>query len=138
MERMQKMFEDFEKELKKMGANDEKANTICNGLADVLFFSITGMGTSSESMKKNIIKDARQKAVLYLRAVKLKGVDKFDPEKVEFDRNSDEMFESFSDVSWGIDDDDDDDFDDDDDDYDLDDDDDYDEDDDEEEDDDDE
>lgn len=109
MERMKKMFEDFEKELRKMGANDERVNVISNGLADVLFFSLTGMGNASERMKKNIVKDARQKAVLYLRAVKLKGVDKFDPEKVKFDRDSDEMFESFSDVSWGFDDDDDDD-----------------------------
>ena len=108
MERMQKMFEDFGEELRKMGADEERVDLICNGLADVLFFSLTGMATASEEMKRNIVKDARQKAVLYLRAVKLKGIAKFDPEKVEFDRDSDEMFESFSDVSWGLDDDDDD------------------------------
>ena len=106
MERMQKVFEDLIVELKKMGADEERADAIANGLAEELFFSITGMGTSSEDTKENIIKDARQKAVLYLRAVKIAGIDKFDPENISYSGvlDSEEMFDSFSDVSWGIDD----------------------------------
>ncbi|MDR0661535.1 MAG: hypothetical protein LBG19_12290 [Prevotellaceae bacterium] len=89
-----------------MGADEERVNVISNGLAAVLF-SLSGMAAATEEIKKNIVKNARQKAVFYLRAVKLKGVDKFDPEKVKYDKDGDEMFESFSDVSWGLDDDDD-------------------------------
>lgn len=123
MERMQKVFEDLIVELKKMGADEERAEAIANGLAEELFFSITGMSTSDERMKKNIITDARQKAVLYLRAVSITGIDKFDPEKISYNGvlDSEELFDSFSDVSWGMDDDDDD-WDDDDDDWDDDDD----------------
>jgi hypothetical protein len=107
MERMRQTFEDFNTELRKMGANDAQVDLIANGLADMLFFSISSMGgTSDEGMKRNIVRDARQKAVLYLRAIKLKGVDKFDPEKVKFDEDSEESFASFGDVSWDIDDDD--------------------------------
>lgn len=109
MERMQKTYEDFEKELKKMRASEEKLNELLRYyLEDFLLFDLTGMaGTSDESLKKSIVRNARQKTVILLRGIKSVGVEKFDPEKPEsFDADSEKMFEAFSDVNWNYDDDD--------------------------------